>query len=1459
MSDSPIAKDVILEVGHIEDGNVTTNVPIITGYNTYQYPGENSCHGCDGYDRPRNSMTEFTKSDFHVDGFKMKIRSIKGFGIDGSYLSNYNEWFGPSNGNVCGYQYMMWNYSGGQYLTDSYLYSDMYVFQMEKADGTPAEFNGISYSHLGTNGQAGVGVANHIDQYDAYTGANRADTEQGRILYLQRDYNNPGTYVDENGNDQIVDFGMSFEIIDGCEDLLVVRGTGKENPADYLANNHNIKPGTEAFMDASFLGSFDCFISPYVHKANWFYQDDKLTYNSDFRGIHLYWVQNYNDKLYSPTFREEGVLGIRSNKKLLVEENDCNYYGAGCQLKFNVVDNNNASVRVLFGNAANPFTIGGYADPDYEYMCNNYTGSGTTSHSPWTWETFSGTGLKESCPYLYRDTYYTTNYWFPGTDETYHVPDVKVALGGGGNSAGYKRIWSGSYPITGSQHEFIKVVPVSGSTKTILSINLFEVYESDPSEGNSVDTLIEVPIWGTQTVNEATYTYQHLDILDRTQALMALTYNAADLRDPSKRAAGYSKTFEIPASNHNQKWIETLTAVGSQRDLEKIGWHKARIKANGIYVFDGWARFEIGITGQGGRYKCHILQDPSYWPELIKNLKVCDISFPTHEKSYDTITASWGYTVDQIPYVYPAINYGEWFQGANSPKSLKDFHPAVYAKAIVDKIFSGIGYTIESNFFNTDEFKKLIIPYTSGEDYDNASNPLGENGSFGAGGHRAGESDPPDIPACGWSCCTYRKWFPTLQYETGNVQHHAHNTSNSSCNNGYTVPFTGRYVVHYDCQMKQSQGWGDGGKWCLVSHINGQIVSSNVGSWYSGMSSSPNSVYQIGNGTGTYAIPTGAPYNAVGVGGYGTGWQFNSWASNGDWKTGTISYEIDLQQGDKIQIGFYGRNNNNVATDYSQIKNENFFVYPHVSNTAVPTSVVNLSSSLPCIKQKDFLKGLTNLFNLHWTSDERTRTVSVEPYDDFYGSGKTLDFTDRLDHTSWSDKFLIDELASTIHWKYKPDSNDRIVELYNQSMDTELWSLDIENGELYRRDEKDMGNKVFSPTFRLKGNSGDLTWGNSSASGPIMPVMWEGNPCNWGWFNSTTRPDNSTKFNIRIINWGGMSPCNTWQFTDSSGVNHTHNTYPYAYTYNYNNNPATAYPNNLSWYNIGSGATFQRGLFDRYYGNLYEKISGGAALRKCKMNLSANDIAMIDMRDVIKLKIDGVYTYWTINKIKDYQPGQDKLTDVELIEWKYNDGSKNVFGGKFNTKGGQSDATPKGKLNQGQTTFSGDGHTGIIVNENENGLKFITNIDKNILDSTAPQSDDYHKIKDKGSSNQGVSVCMDSKVANKTGSNSIAMGQGLNVSNNQIVLGTNNQHNPRDLFQIGSGYIDDQGEKVGVNALSVSHDGEISIYGGEVVADFKTGDLTLTGDVYVEVQNPGGGGDTVNGVDKIRKKLYIKK
>tara|TARA_R110002073_G_scaffold88016_2_gene209000 strand:- start:12976 stop:17253 length:4278 start_codon:yes stop_codon:yes gene_type:complete len=1419
MAQSSQAKEVILEIGTAESEQ-TYSVQVQSGTVSKQI--FDTCQlssGCyTGIVNTNSDLSPF--GDWH----RMDITSVKQAGnspsvYPGGGVNPSHHLYTPGASMIYAFDY---NYDGNANE------ANIIIFQMSTSSGANPEFNGIEYSNDTPPGFTPVNNL-RVDGRDR--------TEQGRMLYLKP--KDPNEY----------DTNISFEILEGAEEKLAVRGPGGMSIGEYLHNNGFAAQTINELNEIGFFSRFDAYISPYVHEGNWEYDaSGRVSFDSSIKTIHASYAPSPNNNVnFASIVKEKGAFGVRSTASLF----DCfETWTQGYNLDITISSMTNCSVDVL------TYTSSPVDDYALDYAGINQNGT------DWVYETIKVTGNHIVCvPYHYNtiDTEESQNQYMAGLGGGWSTA-VQVQTGGGGFLAGniaQKRFYN-------NQYKFIKVNPIDDSQPYGVTFEKFELKNA----GYNMRT-IQVPTYINQTIKVPSYTYDFLDVFDRDKVPVALTFNSGDLKDPSKRSTGYSKTFELPASNRNQRILKSLTGIGSHRSADDISWRKARISSNGIVVFNGFARIEQSNTAQGGRYSCHILQDPSYWPELIGDSELCELTFSEHIKSYDTVVSSWSNNVDNIPYVYPAINYGEWSKDSNSTQqhhSIADFHPATYVKAIVDSIFSGIGYTIDSNFFNTEIFKKLIIPYTSGDDYNvTQGDALGEDGNYSSQASLAAEDGNfPNISATGFNINLTKKFRPVIPCQNGCANYSP--GSYNSIQNGYTVPFTGRFTVHYQAQLWLKTagiaGNGNPGRWAAWLYVNGQTVG-------------PYNLNQPNAGDQGYAFgdnDTGGPPGFNYVGAPSVSWFEDD--SNGSWQTDSFTTTLDLNQGDTVQVGFLGIHFKDLYKLEGKIRDQDFAVWPVADQAYVPPAPVSLSQALGCgVKQIDFLKGITELFNLYWTADNDSKVVSVEPYDSFYGSGKIVDWSQKVDRKGWSDRFLIDELAKTVTFKYKKDSSDSIVERYNESMNTELWSYEQTNNDLYRKENSTLGTTIFSPTFRLRNTpgDGDLTFVNSGQA-PVMPCMWGGD-VNWGWFNGTSRPENKTDFNIRILNWYGLSnDVGSWTLTDDNGNPQTKNVYPYAHTYNYNHNGVGALENNLSWYGIGASAnTYQRGLFDRFYGRLYEKISGGAALRTCMMDLTHVDISQFDFRNIIKINQDGkTPTYWTVNKIIDFAPGKDVLTKVELIEWKYGfylDKDGKVVGynsSPTNYAGiGSSGSNPNG----GHGVVTGTGGQNITIQDNgvyyieptealptkSNKINISNNVTTELLLSNPTLPNNMQQFSDKViESNQynGLSnnpAINDATHNNNITKNGIALGVGLNATANQTILGSFNQFNGDDAFQVGGGYHDSRtGDYKRVNALSVSKDGDFSVFGGEVVAEFSTKDYSITGDVYYTDQ------------DGVKRKVYLK-
>ena len=1520
MADSPNINDLILEVAvqSVEEQRLTLTTEIQTGSITRRsFDEQKICT------QQLASNPDFNSFTPYAGGIVQHYKYLNPIGIQWLIENDYQQspyslpndtstlnlnglmyrvdddpaglpWFGYGEfTNLFGNQFTYNPQSGGSMCF--YNPNSIIAFTLDSniIPGTSSLFNGNTYS---------MDSENYPTDSENRASENRENTEQGRILYAR---GIPNTWA--------AGFTFSFEILEGFGQTVLVRavGRGKESTLSaiaqtlgseqitqqtsygFLYNGSDLVekgiPVPEQYLDnvlnwfqtVDFWSSFNFTVSPWEHSYLWEYIAGAIKFDSTRQGRHLSGGEGWDVEV-PMAYQDAGLDGIQGSE-------DDNYSAIPTNMTFGGGYDSGGALPAFWYSTAlsqrysnKPYspcqnastggkkiniTINELNNCTVQILCpeENVIGAGQFDDLEFAMSEINFE--KDGSGYVYNITEpgFTTvvvPFYDNVIQTTGLVASVASVAVKPENDSDYGSFYPNCYKrkrIASYTESLLKIKPIDESQPYSAIIGDLRIY-------NAGYTTVEKSIPITQEIEKnliesrGVENYEYLDILDVDKVPLSLNFNSANVKQPGKRSSGFSKTFELPANHHNQRILKSMTADGSVRKREDISWRKARIKAKGIYVFEGYARIEQMSTGKGGAYKCHIIEDPSFWPQRLGDTKICDLDFNItqessdgkHFKNYDNITQSWSKTVDQIPYVYPLISYGEWSNGNNTTISQDDLHPALYVKAIVDAIFSQIEnngqptpYTVDSNFFNTDFFKKLIVPYTSGEDYRDNIPTFGEDGDYYTTASLAAEESLPTIPATGTGGNTYRRYYPSLN-PVLNAPAYIQNTSNF-VNGGYQVPFTGRYRLYYSARVKLKQnGFGDNkGRWSVWLYVNGCVIDYNPPFFNQ---CTPGPLNMMGNPTDS----TEPPYN--GIGSQNAVWNIEA-DGNNSWNTHWIDIDIDLVAGDEVQVAFGGLNFAGLGNAgplnkvKGWIKDQDFVAYPLADNAYTPPTAINLEKILPCTKQIDFIKGLTQLFNLHWTADENTRTVFVEPYDDFYGSGKVLDWSKKIDKSNWSDKFIIEEMAKVTEFKYKIDDSDTIVtERYNTSMNTELWSLDIENGDLYRKETFALGTDVFSPTFRIKGNTGfegDRTIPTNPSANicPIVPCMWSGDPMSWGWFNGFDRPDNSTKFNIRILNWYGLSTeTNMWSLADDLGNPAFFPNYPYAHTYNYNHASSSTYEDNLSWYNIGSGSTFQRGLFDRYYGGYYQKINGGAALRTCQMNLTPTDIATFDYRDIIKIEMDGgISTYWTVNKIVDYKPGKNELTKVELVEWKRDVKFRKggiVLSLPPNTNYGSLTSTPNqtGKIRVNNKTYlvTKDNHS-ILLEDGSPDKSTTVNLKNNltidILNSLPRETvvEPLVYTNKNGITNQSY----DFEDKNSVNDSSVAFGKRLVAGKGQVVLGCGNEYKPSDIFQVGGGYYDERLQRyIKQNVISVSKNGDINFYGGEVVANFTHGENTITGDVY---------------------------
>ena len=211
------------------------------------------------------------------------------------------------------------------------------------------------------------------------------------------------------------------------------------------------------------------------------------------------------------------------------------------------------------------------------------------------------------------------------------------------------------------------------------------------------------------------------------------TYAIDEIQDFAARNTNFSKTIILPGNAINNKifghTFEFTSSNFYNPAADNVGYNfnasksaSCVIYVDKIQVFKGIIRLlQITIDTGSIEYECVVFGELGGFITALSNNKLEDLDFSQYDHLWTriNITDSWeqasGTTASGMGYYYPLIDYGQvsHLGNVNHPKrdwSFKAFRPALFVKEYIDKIITGAGYTYEAPFFESNLFKRLVVP-----------------------------------------------------------------------------------------------------------------------------------------------------------------------------------------------------------------------------------------------------------------------------------------------------------------------------------------------------------------------------------------------------------------------------------------------------------------------------------------------------------------------------------------------------------------------------------------------------------------------------------------------------------------------------------------------------------------------------------------------------------------------------
>ena len=703
-----------------------------------------------------------------------------------------------------------------------------------------------------------------------------------------------------------------------------------------------------------------------------------------------------------------------------------------------------------------------------------------------------------------------------------------------------------------------------------------------------------------------------------------------------------------------------------------------------------------------------------------------------------TKTCTGGSTVaNDSPIVYPVVGYGEFNPGGNpyhmqllrtayemtggavgkigyygwfndsseygTPVPCVDWRPAIFIYDIVHQMFSQEGYTLVSNFIETDMFKKLLMLLPNFK-HGNPTDRINDNsitGRYPTGiPYTYGYMGP--MNPTGTTSASVEIWKSYTMHFDGNgatgTGHFITELNGAMYGDGtgyFTIQEYGFYDINIEnfsiyvetlCGASSTATRNDFYyiRMFLEVQTAGQTSWERIDEGYAKTSSSTIYYYSCTN------APTWdqQAWNFEGI------TQENLWLNKDDKIRFRVQFKMghgdsgskDLEwecylYGGTDPTGPYPSGGSNANGNLSIMHQG---VNVEYGQTYDLKNVIDTQS-----KQLDFLKGVIHAFNLQLTTNAEAKTVTLEPFNDFYKAySEALDWTGKVDLSqNQEDTWIDSKIKKEIVFQYKSDSNDKKVE----NRGNIYWDgiLDEYPYREFLSDEFEVGESVFeNPFFAGTYCSQD---GQRSGFGTGMVSITPVTANLWGLCpsgaeptsGSGCRPPKGYNFVPRLVHYDKMdcstgfsgyyiAGVQTWASTDHLIVSGTSIGYDYqilAIANSYNKIPAptlgdpathsppySGVPRPLTYGSLTQqsfdcttgtwyGPSGYKGLYQTYYQKMIEMMIVNPRLKVVYINLKISDVVKLDLSKLVY--IDGYY--YRINRIIDFQVNNNNPTKVELV------------------------------------------------------------------------------------------------------------------------------------------------------------------------------------------------------------------
>jgi hypothetical protein len=742
----------------------------------------------------------------------------------------------------------------------------------------------------------------------------------------------------------------------------------------------------------------------------------------------------------------------------------------------------------------------------------------------------------------------------------------------------------------------------------------------------------------------------YLDVKEGTS--FPLNFSVGDIRDISKRTGNFSKTITLVGNNNNNTLLNHYYDVNIQAGTFNINQlTSCDVIQDGIPVMTNATLQLINIKKsqltsayeQMVEYEVLIKEDRGTFFTDISNKYLSDLDFSDLDHVVDApaVIASFNNTVtDGYKYVMP-FNIDNQYQ-------LNWFKPGIYAQTYFDRIFASSGYSYTWDGLAAANFDKLLIPYNGDQnivDWNDYKVEVENSGQT----LTATQTTSPYFQASqvGATMNVTTGWTeisdPAGIYNATNGQYTTPQWTNNAAGQFYeysaritgTVSLipssnsTANYINYYVKLGARISGAGNFSVRCTPIFFDGTSpisTTTNIGSFDNILTfqGAFNDVDQLGiDYADIQLLVLGVDAVAADVNGNDIPGPYDNFVPMWQIVSSPLAGPFTAPQ---IQVNVTTLELTIRPSDNIPLNSGDVFM-----NTFIPEK----------IKQSDFIKSIFMMYNLYATPDiENENNLILIARDEYYDSGKAVDWTNLLMKDKEQSIIFIPELSNKkLRLSYKADTDspntvytDVTREIYGQV------EVTFDNEYVKEIDVKEL---IFSPTPVQQ-----------TEFGAFLPLLNGAAP----------------KTNIRILFDNGQVTAQE-AFILSSYDNNlsTGGVYPYLSHFGGADPLNPTFDINFAecqYYYYQVAQNTNNNLYNSYWRRTVAQINGGKLLT-AYFYLRETDIQYMELND--KIRIDN--SWWSINKIIDYNANDSVPTKVELISLETEIDLPPFFGGTITPVG----------------------------------------------------------------------------------------------------------------------------------------------------------------------------------------------